>query len=352
MERKKKQQQAECIAPPQKPTFCQQIQQYKADWDAAAASTQQRKKHAVVKRNQAYWQQHLQPLMSAQTPVLRERSSASALGYGEGQAPVPIDSPLWRPDVVAWEDDVPVPRSSFQQVRPEERPREKMVERGPQALADAELLALMLDTGLKGVSVLELAQNLLDRFGGLAGMQSLGLEELTSVHGLGRAKATRILAGFELCRRSNMQRRQQRNFRNSAETANFLRPLVADLSQEVFYVVYLNYANRVITERKVSMGGITATIADPVLIFRTAMQVQAVKLIVCHNHPSGDFRPSGEDINVTNRIAKMGEVLGVQLLDHLIVTSDGYFSFADHNMIKAANPETRKQKRKAGARRA
>lgn len=310
-------------------------------------------KRAVAQRNNDYWEHHLKRLVSPPAHIVRERSSVLSVVGKAQEVSHNYDSPFWQPDVVTWPDAPPatetrlVQRSTFKEFKEEDRPREKLVAKGAASLSDAELMALILDTGMRGVNVVELAQALLEQFGGIAGMQSVGVEELTCVTGMGRAKAARILAGFELCRRANLQRRQQLLFRNSAETANYMRPLLADLEQEVFYVMYLNYSNRVITERRVSMGGISATVADPLLMFRTALQVQAVKIILCHNHPSGDLRPSKEDIHLTHKIERIGELMGVELLDHLVITSDGYFSFADHGIIKQPEAPAKRRRKKA-----
>lgn len=353
MERQQHQQQAERENQLPKATFCQQVQRFQQDFEILNRAPKGNKKHVVAKRKKAYWEGHLKGFVTPNADIVRERSSALAVVGKEEAGPRDYDSPFWRPDVVAWADDAPaatapqVPRSTFKDFKEEDRPREKLVAKGAAVLTDAELMALILDTGIRGMNVVELAQSLLEQFGGIAGMQSLGVEELTCVTGMGRAKAARILAGFELCRRANLQRRQQFIFRNSAETANHMRPLLADLEQEVFYVVYLNYSNRVITERKVSMGGISATVADPLLMFRTALHVQAVKIILCHNHPSGDLRPSKEDIHLTHKIARIGDLMGVELLDHLVITSDGYFSFADHGMIKQPEAPVKRRRKKA-----
>lgn len=353
MERQQHQRQAERETQLPNATFCQQVQRFQQDYETLHRTPKRSKKHAVAKRKKDYWEHHLKGFVNPPAHIVRERSSTLTIVGKEQEGPVDYDSPFWRPDVVAWADETPagplqqVPRSTFKDFKEEDRPREKLVAKGAASLSDAELMALILDTGMRGVNVVELAQSLLEQFGGIAGMQSVGVEELTCVTGMGRAKAARILAGFELCRRANLQRRQQLVFRNSAETANHMRPLLADLEQEVFYVLYLNYSNRVITERRVSMGGISATVADPLLMFRTALQVQAVKIILCHNHPSGDLRPSKEDIHLTHRIERIGDLMGVELLDHLVITSDGYFSFADHGIIKRPEAPVKRRRGKA-----
>lgn len=345
MQREHTQQKVEQVAHTQKATFCQPIKQFEAACEDVKTLPERRSKQSVASANKHYWERHLKPMVTRQAHVLRERASETAIGYPQGPG-ASYDERTSAAPVIAW-DEAACPRSTFKDVRHDERPREKLLERGADALGDAELLALMLDTGIKGMNVLEFAHSLLDRFGGLAGMQSLGVEELTCVSGLGVAKTARILAGFELSRRSNLQRRQQTRFANSAETAHYLRPIVADLGREVFYVLFMNTSNRVVAERKVSTGGLTATIVDPHVIFRTAFQVQATKLILCHNHPSGDLRPSNEDIEITQRMAKIGSVLGVELLDHLILASDGYYSFADHGGLLYAEPEPSRRGHKA-----
>jgi DNA repair protein RadC len=328
MERTKGQQRAGNCGAQQKAASCQESKHEGLNKIAS-------KKQRMAKRNRDYWDRHLSMMMNAPANTVSERTASIDIPK-EDLCILPSSSSFSRPDSIAVKE-LSTLRTRLVDVRQEDRPREKMLKRGAKSLSDPELIALVLNTGANGMDVLAFAQHLLDQFGGLAGIESLGVEELTRMPGMGLAKATRILAGFELCRRSNLQRRQQQNFNNSSEIASFLRPLISGRAQEVFHVVFMNLANRVIASRDVSSGGISSTIVDPVLIFRTALQLGAVKILVGHNHPSGDLRPSREDLRITHKLFDIGELMGIHLLDHVIIGSDGYFSFLDNGML---NPKS------------
>jgi DNA repair protein RadC len=205
---------------------------------------------------------------------------------------------------------------------------------GAEALSDAEILTLVIDSHLKDQYALEAVQEVLDLLGGLKGMQNRSAQELAGMGRFSERDAAKIGAAFELSRRCSAQRRQQPRFTTSAEIAYHLGPVLAHLDVEEFHVLFFNANNRLIAERRISQGGMTKTIADPRVIFRMALHLQATAIVLAHNHPSGDLRPSAEDIAITQQIIAAGALLEVKVLDHLIITSDGYYSFEDHGGIK------------------
>jgi DNA repair protein RadC len=217
----------------------------------------------------------------------------------------------------------------------DDRPREKLEKHGASVLSNAELLAIIINTGNKEKSAVELAkdilaigQNNLDELG------KLSLKELQSVKGIGIAKAITIAAVLEIGRRRTSSISLERTKLKSAkEYAAYLRDELKDYPQEVFAVLYLNNAMRIKTFKIISSGGITSTIADPRIILKYALEEAATNIIICHNHPSGNVHPSQADISITEKIKIAASYLDIRLVDHIIVSSDGHFSFADNSMI-------------------
>lgn len=217
----------------------------------------------------------------------------------------------------------------------DDRPREKMLAKGLSALSNAELLAILIQTGHKNKSAVELAKSLL-QFGqnNLNEMGKLTLAELKQVKGIGTAKAISIMAALELGRRRNSEGLLDKQvIRSSNELARFLREKLKDQQQEVFCVLFLNQANKVNHFEIVSLGGITGTVADPRVIFKKALEHKATSLVLCHNHPSGSLRPSRADEELTQKIKQAAALLDIRMLDHLIVSEEGYFSFADEGLL-------------------
>lgn len=217
----------------------------------------------------------------------------------------------------------------------DDRPREKMILKGIGALSNAELIAILLRTGQRPDSALDLAQNLLKTVNHdlhLLGRLSIG--DLTKVRGLGKTKAVSIMAALELGRRKqSTQPTSKTVVQGSAEAASLLQPKLADLRYEVFVVMFLSQSNHINHLEQVSSGGVIGTIADPKVIMKKALEHEAVKLILCHNHPSGNLNPSPEDIEMTRKLSEAAHLLDMRVLDHLIVASTGYYSFADHGRL-------------------
>lgn len=212
----------------------------------------------------------------------------------------------------------------------DERPRERLLDRGVEALSDAELVALVLRSGAAGESVVDQARRLLAVAGGLAELSRAAAAELSRERGIGPAKAASLVAAFELGRRAIGARLQNGSpFRASAEVFAHFRGRLAPLRKEVFCVVLLDAKHRKLREVRISEGSLTASIVHPREVFAPAVRDGAAALILVHNHPSGDPAPSPEDVEITRRLREAGELMGVRVLDHVIVGADAHFSFVD-----------------------
>lgn len=217
----------------------------------------------------------------------------------------------------------------------DDRPREKLERIGRAQLTDAELLAIILGSGTRRESAVEVARRLLHAVGNnLRELGKLNLKELQTFNGIGPAKAISITAAFELGRRRQeaapIQRRQ---IRGSRDIFEIFSPKLADLPHEEFWVMCLNRSNKFINSKRISHGGISSTVADIRLILRFAIESNASALIICHNHPSDSLQPSNQDIRITKAVAEAVKYFDIQLLDHLIVAESGYYSFADEGVI-------------------
>jgi len=217
----------------------------------------------------------------------------------------------------------------------EERPREKVMANGVQILSDAELLAILLGSGTRQMTAVELARLILKRTGNnlqLLGRKEIG--ELTRIKGVGPAKAITIQAALELGRRRDgMQHPEKISVKSSETVYKLFHPLVGDLAHEEFWLLMLNRANRVLGRYKVSQGGLSGTVIDTRIILKKALDILASSIIVCHNHPSGNKQPSDADLKITEKLKKGAELLEIKLLDHVIIADKSYFSFADEGLI-------------------
>ncbi|MFY8004530.1 MAG: RadC family protein, partial [Chitinophagaceae bacterium] len=218
----------------------------------------------------------------------------------------------------------------------DDRPREKLVEKGTAALSNSELIAIIINNGTTDKSAVEVAKELL--LAANNDLQILGsksVKELIQlkVKGIGPAKAVAIAAALELGNRRNASLKPKTQVTSSKQVADYLRNYLQHNNHEVFVVVYLNTASKVIGHEIISQGGIAGTIADPRVIFRKALANNATNIIVCHNHPSGALKPSNADMQLTKKIAEAAQLLDMRLLDHLIVSTEGYFSFADEGLL-------------------
>ena len=217
----------------------------------------------------------------------------------------------------------------------EERPREKVMSNGVQYLSDAELLAILLGSGTKHMTAVELARLILkDAGNNLQLLGRMGIEELVRIKGVGPAKAITILGALELGRRrSGLQHPEKIPVKSSETVYRLFHPLMGDLEHEEFWLLMLNRANRVLGKFKVSQGGLSGTVIDTRIILKKALDNLASSIIVCHNHPSGNKQPSDADVKITEKLKKAAEMLEIKLLDHVIIADKSYFSFADEGLI-------------------
>ncbi len=217
----------------------------------------------------------------------------------------------------------------------EERPREKVIANGVQYLSDSELLAILLGSGTKNKTAVELARQILQRTGN--NLHELGratIGDLVKVKGVGPAKAISILAAMELGRRRTVIPHTEKTpVKSSSTVFNLFHPLLGDLEHEEFWLLMLNRANRVLGRFKVSQGGLSGTVIDTRIILKKALDSLASSIIVCHNHPSGNNQPSDADVKITEKLKKAAEMLEIKLLDHIIIADKSYFSFADEGLI-------------------
>ena len=215
----------------------------------------------------------------------------------------------------------------------EDRPREKMIQRGVSALTNSELLAILLSSGTRDQSALDLARTILQELDGLPQLARASVAELKHFKGIGQAKALLLVAAFELGRRKNIQNQEPLKVTSSEVVAQYLIPLLSDLNQEVFYVLFLNRNNEIKAERMFFQGGVSSTIIDPRLVFKEAVHQLASGIILAHNHPSGNLVPSQADIESTQKLTAAGKLFDIHVLDHLILSNHGYYSFLDNDLM-------------------
>jgi len=218
----------------------------------------------------------------------------------------------------------------------EERPRERLLRQGADKLSDAQLVGFILRTGAGGKTAIDVGRELLDKFGGLSGIAQAGTTELCGVQGIGPAKAAEIKAAMELGRRHQRPTLAGASLCASQDVAEYFQPWLRDIKKEEFRCVLLDKKNRVIREETVSTGSLTASLVHPRETFKTAVRESAAAVIFVHNHPSGDIKPSQEDILLTRRLVQAGDVLGIKVLDHVIVGDGGHFSFRDSGLLQHA----------------
>lgn len=215
----------------------------------------------------------------------------------------------------------------------EERPRERLVKFGEQALSAQELLQIILGRGIAGESVVITAQKLLSQFGSLQKLAEASIEELSSIKGIGLAKATQIKAVFEIGRRLSTQTPsyKSKELTDPKKVYQLIKSKLKDYHKEHFYIIALNSRNYSIAE--VSVGSLDASVVHPREVFAEAIKNKAVSVIFVHNHPSGDPEPSEDDLETTKQLTEAGKILGIDVVDHIIVAKNNYFSFKDGNLI-------------------
>ena len=216
----------------------------------------------------------------------------------------------------------------------EDRPREKMMSKGAQALTNAELLAILIGSGSGDDSAVSLMQKVLASYGdSLDRVGRLSVEELCHFKGIGPAKAITILAACELGRRRAVEQPERRQVRSAAQVYDYFYPLMRDLAVEEFHVLLLNQSAIVIDSVRIGVGGLTETAVDVRVILREALLKRATGLILCHNHPSGNLRPSVHDDRPTGQLREAVRFLNLNLADHVIFTDNGYYSYADEGRL-------------------
>ncbi len=225
-----------------------------------------------------------------------------------------------------------VPISNWAQ---DDRPRDKLLFNGLSSLSNSELIAILLNVGSREKSALKLAQEVLKMAkDNLNELGRLTVNDLQKINGIGEAKSTLIAAALELGRRRHSSQGIERVcVRNSSDIANYLKTLLKDYNYEVFAVIFLNQANKIKHFEIISRGGITGTVADPRIILKKAMEQEATSLVLSHNHPSGNLKPSRADEELTQKIKQAASYFDIRLLDHIIVSDEGYFSFSDEGLV-------------------
>lgn len=218
---------------------------------------------------------------------------------------------------------------------PDDRPREKLVLRGSQSLSDAELLAILLRTGTKGKSVIQIAYDLVERYGNLASLSTKSFSELIKTNGIKKDKAATLVAAFEIGKRTAVQSKwfSEKKITSPEDIAQIFLPLLKDELIEHFYVVCLNSANRIIRIERISTGSLDSSIVHPREVFKVAIENSAKSIIFVHNHPSGNAEPSSDDISITKKLVEVSKLMEIPVFDHIIIAEKNYSSFVQKRLI-------------------
>ncbi|CAM4150604.1 RadC family protein [Flavobacterium weaverense] len=217
----------------------------------------------------------------------------------------------------------------------DDRPREKLMLKGKSALSDAELIAVLIGSGSRNESAVDLSKRILSSVdNNLNALGKLSISQLMTFRGIGEVKAISIIAALELGRRRRSEEAVElKKVTSSKVIFEIMQPIIGELPHEEFWIIYMNNSNKVISKSQLSKGGITGTLVDVRIVFKTALEMGATALILCHNHPSGTLVPSEADKQITRKLKLAGESLEIKVLDHLIVTEASYFSFADEGIF-------------------
>jgi DNA repair protein RadC len=217
----------------------------------------------------------------------------------------------------------------------EDRPREKLMTHGIQSLSTSELIAILIGSGIKNQSAVELARKILGSAANdLDQLGRFSVSDFMKIKGIGKARAIAIVSALELGRRRKLSESANRlKIASSGDVYEVLCQYLADLSHEEFWILLLNRSNKIIEKRKISQGGISGTVTDIRMILKFAIEALASSIILCHNHPSGNLQPSEADIQVTRKLKESSALMDINLLDHIIIAGKQYFSFADENMM-------------------
>lgn len=217
----------------------------------------------------------------------------------------------------------------------EDRPREKLSMQGRRALTDAELIAILIGSGSRTETAVELSKRILHHYDNdLNKLAKASIQELSNFRGIGEAKAISIIAALEIGRRrDDTEIKAVESIVSSKDAYNLMRRHLVDLNHEEFWIILLGRSSKVLGKELISKGGLSGTVADPKVIFHIALQHQASGIILIHNHPSGNLKPSQLDISLTKRLSEAGRMLDIQILDHLIIGDTGYYSFGDESLL-------------------
>jgi DNA repair protein RadC len=217
----------------------------------------------------------------------------------------------------------------------EDRPREKLLQKGTSSLSDAELLAILISSGTREKSAVDLGREILGIVNNnLNSLGKLTIADLKKLHGIGTARAVTIAAALELGRRRKLAEVPDiQQIKCSKDVSDIFQPMLSDLAHEEFWILFLNRSNRIINRMKLSQGGISGTVTDVRIVMKNAIECLASGIIVCHNHPSGNLNPSESDSKITQKIKEAGNLMDIQLLDHLIISEKDYYSFADNGLL-------------------
>lgn len=225
-------------------------------------------------------------------------------------------------------------RGAISEWAEDDRPREKLILKGAAQLSTAEILAILIGSGNKKQSALDLSRHILESYeNNLRQFSRASVSDLTKFNGIGEAKAVSVVAALELARRCAAFHDTNVSFNTAKQVYELMGPLISALPREEFWALYLNNSNQLIRKVQLSSGGITGTTVDQRLMFKQGIDLLATGIIVCHNHPSGSLNPSQADLKLTKTLAESGRFLQLPVIDHLIVTDKGYFSFADEGLI-------------------
>ncbi len=227
------------------------------------------------------------------------------------------------------------PAFSIKNWSEEDRPREKLLQKGKSALSNAELIAILIGSGSRNESAVALSKRILASVdSNLNELGKLFISDLIKFKGIGEAKAVTIVAALELGRRRRgAEALEKKKITSSNSVFELMQPIIGELPHEEFWIIYLNNSNKVLQNTQLSKGGITGTLVDVRLVLKTALQLGAVGLILAHNHPSGTLKPSQADKQITQKLKIAGESLDIKVLDHVIITEKAYFSFADESLL-------------------
>ena len=225
--------------------------------------------------------------------------------------------------------------TSIKSWKEDDRPREKLIIKGKDSLSDAELVAILIGSGNRQESAVDLSKRILANVNNnLSELGKLSVNDLMQFKGIGEAKAITIITALELGRRRRLEEALIKpKISSSKAVFEIMQPIIGELLHEEFWLLYLNNSNKIIYKNKLSSGGITGTLVDVRMLFKKALELSSVAIILSHNHPSGNLKPSKADIDLTKKIQEAGKTLDIKVLDHLIITEKDYFSFADGNLM-------------------